>query len=45
MLVTAGGKAHATGDDAVRFRDSFRLLEDDDEDQTSSQSAADPSAQ
>jgi hypothetical protein len=45
MLVTAGGKAHATGDDAVRFRDSFRLLEDDQEDQPSSQSAANPSAQ
>jgi hypothetical protein len=44
MLVTAGGKAHATGDDAVRFRDSFRLLEDD-EDPTSSQSAANPSGQ
>ena len=45
MLVTAGGKAHATGDDAVRFRDSFRLLEDDQEDQPSSQSPANPSAQ
>lgn len=28
MLVTAGPKGHATGDDAERFRDSFRLLED-----------------
>lgn len=26
MLVTAGPKGHATGDDANRFRDSFRLL-------------------
>ncbi len=26
MLVTAGPKGHATGDDAKRFRDSFRLL-------------------
>jgi hypothetical protein len=26
MLVTAGPKSHATGDDAKRFRDSFRLL-------------------
>jgi hypothetical protein len=43
MLVTAGDKAHATGDDAVRFRDSFRLLEDDDP--TSSQSAANPAGQ
>jgi hypothetical protein len=44
MLVTAGGKAHATGGDAVRFRDSFRLLGDD-EDPTSSQSAANPADQ
>ena len=28
MLVTAGPKSHATGDDAKRFRDSFRLLGD-----------------
>ena len=28
MLVTAGPKSHATGDDAQRFRDSFRLLGD-----------------
>lgn len=26
MLVTAGPKSHATGDEATRFRDSFRLL-------------------
>jgi predicted Zn-dependent protease len=26
MLVTAGPKGHATGGDATRFRDSFRLL-------------------
>ncbi|MET0381556.1 MAG: hypothetical protein ABWZ94_06625 [Methyloceanibacter sp.] len=26
VLVTAGPKGHATGDDATRFRDSFRLL-------------------
>jgi hypothetical protein len=29
MLVTAGGRGHATSDDAERFRDSFRLLEDE----------------
>jgi len=29
MLVTAGPRDHATGADAVRFRDSFRLLGDD----------------
>jgi hypothetical protein len=40
MLVTAGGRGHATDDDAVRFRDSFRLL--DDEASPSSQSAANP---
>jgi hypothetical protein len=40
MLVTAGGRGHATDDDAVRFRDSFRLL--DDETSPSSQSAANP---
>jgi len=45
MLVTAGDRGHATGDNAERFRDSFRLLEDDDEDQTSSQSAANPTNQ
>jgi hypothetical protein len=40
MLVTAGPRGHATGDTAVRFRDSFRLLGD--EDATSSQSAPKP---
>jgi hypothetical protein len=40
MLVTAGGRGHATDDDAVRFRDSFRLL--DDESSPASQSAANP---
>jgi hypothetical protein len=40
MLVTAGGRGHATDDDAVRFRDSFRLL--DDEGSLASQSAATP---
>jgi len=40
MLVTAGDRGHATGDDAERFRDSFRLLGDDQD--TSSQSAANP---
>ena len=43
MLVTAGGKSHATGEDAERFRDSFHVLEDDDP--TSSQSSANPAAQ
>lgn len=43
MLVTAGGKAHATGEDAERFRDSFRLLEDGDSEPA--QSASNPSAQ
>jgi len=28
MLATAGPRGHATGDDATRFRDSFRLLDD-----------------
>jgi hypothetical protein len=28
MLISAGPKNHATGDDAKRFRDSFRLLGD-----------------
>ena len=41
MLATAGPKGHATGDDAQRFRDSFRLLGDG----SDSQSAANPSAQ
>jgi predicted Zn-dependent protease len=40
MLVTAGPKGHATGDDAGRFRDSFRLLGDG----ADSQSAANPPA-
>jgi hypothetical protein len=40
MLVTAGGRGHATDDDAVRFRDSFRLLEN--ENSPASQSAANP---
>ena len=43
MLATAGPKNHATGDDAERFRDSFRLLGD--AQQSQSQSAANPSAQ
>lgn len=30
MLVTAGPRGHATGDDAARFRDSFRILGEDD---------------
>jgi hypothetical protein len=42
MLVTAGGRGHATGDDAERFRDSFRMLGDD---EPSSQSAANPAEQ
>ena len=29
LLVSAGPKAHATGEDAQNFRDSFRLLGDD----------------
>jgi hypothetical protein len=40
MLVTAGPRGHATSDDAVRFRDSFRVLGD--ESQSESQSAANP---
>lgn len=40
MLVTAGPKGHATGGDAERFRDSFRLLGDG----ADSQSAANPPA-
>jgi predicted Zn-dependent protease len=43
MLATAGPKNHATGDDAARFRDSFRLLAD--APQSQSQSAANPPAQ
>ena len=41
MLVTAGSKGHATSKDAARFRDSFRVL-DEDEATTPSQSAANP---
>jgi hypothetical protein len=40
MLVTAGPKGHATGDDAKRFRDSFRLLGQSEP--TPAQSAATP---
>ncbi|MGZ5916690.1 MAG: hypothetical protein ACXWJ4_05105 [Methyloceanibacter sp.] len=38
MLISAGPKGHAAGDDAKRFRDSFRLLGDQ------PQSAANPPA-
>ncbi len=40
MLVTAGPKSHATGDDAERFRDSFRVLGNTTP--SESQSAANP---
>lgn len=40
MLVTAGPRGHSTGGDAERFRDSFRVLGDED---PQSQSAANPS--
>jgi hypothetical protein len=40
MLATAGPRNHATGDDAKRFRDSFRLLAE--QAQPQSQSAATP---
>jgi hypothetical protein len=43
MLVTAGPRGHATGDDAERFRDSFRLLDYSGSDQ--SQCGATPTAQ
>jgi len=43
MLATAGPRNHATGDDAERFRDSFRLLGN--EAQPQSQSAATAPAQ
>jgi hypothetical protein len=43
LLVTAGPKSHATGDDAERFRDSFRVLGDASD--AESQSAANPTAQ
>jgi hypothetical protein len=42
MLVTAGPRGHATSKDAVRFRDSFRLLDGEDASPSSSQSAANP---
>jgi hypothetical protein len=44
MLVTAGPKSHASGDDAERFRDSFRVL-DNGSDSDASQSASNPPAQ
>ncbi len=44
MLVTAGPKSHATSDDAVRFRDSFHVL-DDEPDAEPAQSASNPPAQ
>ena len=40
MLVTAGPRGHATSKDAVRFRDSFRVLDEDEA--PPSQSAASP---
>jgi len=43
MLVTAGPKSHATGGDATRFRDSFRLLGGGEP--SPAQSAATPPAQ
>jgi hypothetical protein len=45
MLVSAGPKGHATDDDAERFRDSFRILADQTEQQPEAQSAANPPAQ
>lgn len=45
MLVSAGPKGHATDDDAERFRDSFRILGDQTEQQPEAQSAANPPAQ
>ena len=44
MLVAAGPKGFATGDDAERFRDSFRILADETR-QPEAQSAANPAAQ
>lgn len=41
MLVTAGPRNHATSKDATQFRDSFRVL-DEDEGRPSSQSATNP---
>ena len=43
MLVTAGPKSHATSDDAEKFRDSFRVLDDDSD--AEAQSASNPSTQ
>ena len=43
MLVTAGPRSHATGDDAARFRDSFRVLDSDSP--PDAQSASNPPAQ
>ena len=43
MLVTAGPKSHATSDDAEKFRDSFRVLDDDSD--ADAQSASNPSTQ
>jgi hypothetical protein len=40
MLVTAGPRGHATSKEAVRFRDSFRVLDEDEE--SPAQSAANP---
>jgi hypothetical protein len=40
MVVTAGPKSHAMSEDAVRFRDSFRMLDDDEP--AEAQSAANP---
>jgi hypothetical protein len=42
MLVTAGPRGHATSKEAVRFRDSFRVLDGEDASPPSSQSAANP---
>jgi hypothetical protein len=43
MLVTAGPKGHATSDNAVRFRDSFHLLDGDSGSQPA-QAASSPAA-
>ena len=40
MLVTAGPRGHATSKEAVRFRDSFRVLDEDEA--SPAQSAANP---
>lgn len=42
MLVTAGPRGHATSKDAVRFRDSFRVLDDNEDEASPAQSAANP---